>query len=185
MSQFGIVKHLTDSLIAGLGAAFTSEPLTLPFAAHIYPDSPVAAGTGAGSKRGLSLWPFRVTRDEYVSNEPLVPLGSTLLGIPPLFVDVWYLATPTTGNGDSDQLVMEKTLQFFYDLGPVGLDGVDTRITFETPGSDELYRLWSALDNPYALSCVYRAEHVAIDSLRPPERAGRVVERYDRYARMS
>jgi hypothetical protein len=90
-----------------------------------------------------------------------------------------------TGSGDSDQLLLEKTLQYAYDLGPLALDDGRTNLTFETPGSDELYRLWSALDIPYALSSVFCARHVAIDSLRPPQRAGRVIERFDRYVRVS
>ena len=184
MSAFGIVKLLTDSLISELGHAFAAEPLTSTFATQIFPESPADAGAGTSHKRGLSLWPFRITRDEYVSNEPRLPLGSTLLGIPPLLVDVWYLATPLTGSGDTDQLLIEKTLQFFYDLGALTLDGVDTRITFETPGSDELFRLWSALDTAYAMSCVFCARHVAIDSLRPPESAARVKERYDHFSRI-
>jgi hypothetical protein len=183
MSAFGVVKLLTDSLIKGLSDAFQAEPLTSAYASHIFRESPAEAGAGASQKKGLSFWPFRITRDEFVANEPFVALGPSLLGVPPLLVDVWYLATPTTGSGDSDQLVMEKTLQYFYDLGAVALDGVDARVTFETPGSDELYRLWGALEIAYALSCVFCARHVAIDSLRPPERADRVVERYDHYQR--
>jgi hypothetical protein len=185
MSTFGIVKHLTDSLIAGLNTAFSADPSTAPFVGMIFPESPAAAGAGLNQKKGLSFWPYRIERDEFVGNEGLVALGPTLLGIPPLLVDIWYLATPVTGSGDSDQLLLEKTLQYAYDLGPLALDDGRTNLTFETPGSDELYRLWSALDIPYALSSVFCARHVAIDSLRPPQRAGRVIERFDRYVRVS
>ena len=186
MSTFGIIKHLSDSLVAGLNTSFAADPLTAPFAGMIFPDSPAAAGSGVSQKKGLSLWPYRIERDEFVGNEGPIALGSTLLGIPPLIVDVWYLATPMTGNGDSDQLLLERTLQYMYDLGPLTLDGDDAaNVTFETPGADELFRLWSALDIPYALSCVFCARHVAIDSLRPPQRAGRVIERFDRYVRVS
>jgi hypothetical protein len=184
MSAFGIIKHLTDSLIAGLNTAFGADPLTAPFAGMIFPDSPAAAGAGTSQKKGLSFWPYRIERDEFVGNEGPVPLGSTLLGIPPLLVDVWYLATPVTGSGDSDQLLLEKTLQYIYDLGTVVLDDDRTKVTFETPGVDELFRLWSALDFPYALSSVFCARHVAIDSLRPPQSAVRVIERFDRYVRV-
>ncbi|MGA8100451.1 MAG: Pvc16 family protein [Candidatus Cybelea sp.] len=184
MSAFGIVKDLTDLLINGLNGAFGDDPLTQPFIGMVFPESPALAGSGVGQKKGLSFWPYRITRDEFVGNEGLIAIGPSLLGIPPLMVDVWYLATPVTGSGDSDQLLLEKTLQYVYDLGPLPLDDTKPIVTFETPGSEELFRLWSALDIPYALSTVFCARHVAIDSLRAPQRAGRVIERFDHYVRV-
>ena len=181
MSAFGVIKHVTDSLVHGLGLALGSNPLTAPFASLISTASPAAPGSGNGQKSGLSFWPYRVERDEFVSDPSLVPIGATLLGIPPLMLDVWYLVTPMTGSGDSDQLLLEKTLSYIYDAGPIPLGTDNPIVTFETPGADELFRLWSALDIPYALSCVFTARHVSIDSLRPPQRAARIVERYDRY----
>jgi hypothetical protein len=181
MSSFGIIKDLTDALVAGLNHAFSGEPLTAPFVGMIFSDSPAAPGAGTGAQTGMSFWPYRVERDEFVSDPSPVALGSSLLGTPPLCVDVWYLVTPMTGSGDSDQLLLEKTLQYIYDLGPVSLGSDQPSVTFETPGTDELFRLWSALDIPYALSCVFTARHVSIDSLRPPQRAARIVERYTQY----
>lgn len=181
MSAFGVIKHLTDALIYGLNAAFADDALTSGFSGMIFTESPAIAGSGVAQKKGMSLWPYRVQRDEFQGDPSLVPQGSALLAIPPLRVDVWYLVTPMTGSGDSDQLLLEKTLQYIYDVGPIAL-GEDTPVvTFETPGADELFRLWSALDFPYALSCVFTAKHVSIDSLRPPQSAARIVERYDRY----
>lgn len=184
MSAFGVIKHLTDSLVFGLNAEFAADTLTAPFNGMIFSESPASSGAGANAKKGLSFWPYRVSRDEFVGNQARVPLGSSLLGVPPLVVDVWYLATPMTGSGDSDQLLLEKTLQYVYDLGTLTLGDNDAIVTFETPGSDELFRLWSSLESAYALSAIFCARHVAIDSLRPAERAGRVIERFDRYRRL-
>jgi hypothetical protein len=181
VSAFGVIKHLTDAIVAGLNAAFADDSATASYANLIFKESPAAAGSGTSQKQGMSFWAYRIERDEFLSNPALVPIGSSLLGIPPLMVDVWYLVTPATGHGDTDQLLLEKTLQYLYDAGPIFLGQDDPKVTFETPGADELFRLWSALDIPYALSCVFVARHVAIDSLRPPERASRIVERYDRY----
>jgi hypothetical protein len=184
MSAFGVIKHLTDWLVHELDAAFSADPLTQPYANLSFTESPASTGAGTGAKAGLSLWPYRIQRDEFKSDPSLLPIGSALLGIPPLCVDVWYLATPMTGHGDSDQLLLEKTLQFVYDVGPLPLGGDTPIVTFETPGSDELFKLWSALNIPYALSAVFVARHVAIDSQRPPQGASRIVERYDRYVRI-
>jgi hypothetical protein len=181
VSAFGVVKHLTDAIVSGLSTAFGEDPLTAPFVGTIFTDSPAAPGVGGGQKSGMSFWPYRVERDEFLSNPALIPVGPSVLEIPPLIVDIWYLATPMTGSGDSDQLLLEKTLQYLYDVGPIPLGGDTPIVTFETPGSDELFRLWSALDIPYALSCVFTARHVSIDSLRPPQSAARIIERYDRY----
>jgi hypothetical protein len=181
VSAFGVIKHLTDTLVSGLNVAFSSDPLTAPFAGMIFTESPAAPGSGVGGHTGMSLWPYRIERDEFVSDPSPVPIGASLLGVPPLRVNVWYLVTPMTGSGDSDQLLIEKTLEYMYDVGPIAL-GTDTPIvTFETPGADELFRLWSALDIPYALSCAFTARHVSIDSLRPPQSAARIVERYSQY----
>jgi hypothetical protein len=184
VSAFGIIKDLTDSLVFGLNEAFAADPLTNAFANTTFTESPASPGAGTTTKKGLSLWPYRITRDEFANDQSLVPLGASMLGIPPLVVDVWYLATPMTGSGDSDQLLLEKTLQYMYDLGPLALGTDNPVITFETPGSDELFRLWSAMETAYSLSCVFVGRHVAIDSTRAPQRAGRVIERYDRYARL-
>jgi hypothetical protein len=184
VSAFGVVKHLTDTLVFGLNAAFADDPLTKPFEGTIFTESPASTGAGTGTKIGLSFWPYRIQRNEFTSDPSLLAIGASLLGIPPLCVDVWYLVTPMTGSGDSDQLLLEKTLQFIYDLGPVPLGGDDPIVTFETPGADELFRLWSALDVPYALSSVFVAQRVSIDSLRQPQRGARIVERYDRYLRI-
>lgn len=181
MSAFGIIKDLTDGLVAGLNLAFSNDPLTHAFAGMIFTESPASPGAGTGMQAGMSFWPYRIERDEFVSDPSPVPLGASLLGTPPLCVDVWYLVTPMTGSGDSDQLVLEKTLQYIYDLGPLSLGTDRPQVTFETPGADELFRLWSALDIPYALSCVFTARHVSIDSLRPPQKAARIVERYTEY----
>ena len=186
MSAFGIVFETTKALTGGLKDALNADPLTQAFATQIITLPPTVKDAGADGKK-ISFWPYRITRDEFVSNEPMVPLGTDLLGFPPLIVDVWYLLTPVTGSGDNDQLVIEKALEFVYDLaGPLVVNGAQTRtrVTFETPGNDELFRLWSAMDAAYALSCVFCARSVAIDSLRPPQRADRVIERYDRYVRM-
>jgi len=176
---------MTDLLIAGLSSTFASDPLTSPFSAMIFSDSPASSGAGTGTKQGLSFWPYRVVRDEFLADPTLVPVSATQFAIPPLRVDVWYLATPMTGAGDKDQLLIEKTLQFVYDVGPLGVGENDASITFETPGQDELFRLWSALDIPYALSCVICARHVAIDSMRKPIKGSHVVERFDRYTKIA
>jgi hypothetical protein len=181
VSAFGVIKHLTDTLVSGLNLAFSSDPLTAPFSGMIFTESPASPGSGVGSQTGMSLWPYRIERDEFVSNPSPVPIGSSLLGVPPLRVDVWYLVTPMTGSGDSDQLLIEKTLEYMYDVGPIQLGTDDPVVTFETPGADELFRLWSALDIPYALSCVFTARHVTIDSLRPPVPSARIVQRYTEY----
>jgi len=187
VSAFGIIKLLTDQILSGLNLALAAQPETSGIPV---PHNPTSEGPGtmlaaSPPKQGFSIWPYRITRDEFVSNEPLRPIGPSLLQIPPLKVDVWYLCTPLTGNIEYDVLLLEKAHQYFYDLGSAAVGNDTVTVTFETPGSEELYRVWSALDTPYALSSIFVARYVEIDSARSQIPAGRVIERYDRYVQMA
>ena len=184
MSAFGIVKDLTESLITGLNDAFKAQPeINFPQAPpHVATSEGPATMLAAGPpKQGVSIWPYRFTRDEFVSNEGPRAIGTSILQIPPLKVDIWYLCTPLTTNFDYNQLLMEKIHQYMYDLGIFTLLNDTISVTFETPGNDELYQLWSALETPYVLSSIFVARYLEIDSARSQLPAQRVIERYDRF----
>jgi Pvc16 N-terminal domain len=186
VSAFGIVKLLTDQLIVGLNAAFASQPETngIPVAHNATAEGPATMLSASPPRQGFSVWPYRITRDEFVSNEPFRQIGPALLQVPPLKVDLWFLCTPLTGNVEYDMWLLEKAHQYFYDLGTLAVGSDSITVTFETPGSEELYRLWSALETPYVLSSVFVARHLEIDSARAQIPASRVIKRYDRYTQM-
>jgi len=71
---------------------------------------------------GLSVWLYRVVRDEERLNAPPERMSSTELKRPPLPVRTHYLFTPmvinkskSTPNGETEQAILGKVLQAFYD----------------------------------------------------------------------
>jgi hypothetical protein len=133
---------------------------------------------------GLSVWLYRVIRDEQRLNDPPERLGPSLLRHPPLPVRLHYLLTPVTSNrklGDpeTEQLILGKVLQIFHSH-PV-LRGTDLqeeligteaelKIRLETMNLEETARVWEALEGSYQLSLSYEVSVVNIDSELEPEK---------------
>src|SRR3979411_2290681 len=78
---------------------------------------------------GLSVWLYRVVRDDQRLNDPLERLGFNQLRPSPLPVRLHYLMTPVTnkklGDPETEQLILGKVLQAFHSH-PV-LRGTDLR----------------------------------------------------------
>jgi len=134
--------------------------------------------------QGLSVWLYRVVRDDQRLNDPprRVSLNQSLL--PPLPVRLHYLITPiTTGNQsdgpETEQLILGKVLQAFHshpelrgtDL-KAELAGTDAElhILLEPMGLEEITRVWEALEGSYQLSVSYEVSLVTIEAAVEPER---------------
>src|SRR5262245_44316507 len=67
---------------------------------------------------GLSVWMYRVIRDDQRLNDPPERLSPTLLRPRPLPLRLHYLMTPVTnrqlGDPETEQLILGKTLQTFH-----------------------------------------------------------------------
>jgi Pvc16 N-terminal domain len=129
---------------------------------------------------GLSIWLYRVVRDEESLNDPPERISNTELKQPPLPLRLHYLISPvvinqskTNPNGETEQAILGKVLQAFYDR-PL-LSGVDLqddlsgtstelRIRFESLTLDETSRLYDALEGPFQLSVSYEVSVVYISS---------------------
>jgi Pvc16 N-terminal domain len=134
---------------------------------------------------GLSIWLYRVVRDEERLNDPPERISNTELKQPPLPLRLHYLITPvvvnqskTSPNGETEQAILGKVLQAFYDR-PL-LSGVDLqddlsgtstelRIRLESLTLDETSRLYDALEGPFQLSVSYEVSVVYIYSTIEPE----------------
>jgi hypothetical protein len=73
----------------------------------------------AGRQQGLSLWLYRVVRDEHRLNDPPVlrprPTGRVDLVPPPLPLRLHYLVTPLTRNSpDTEQRILGRVLQLVH-----------------------------------------------------------------------
>ena len=130
------------------------------------------------NEQGLSLWLYRVTRDEDRLNDPLERITPSLFHEPPLPLRLHYLFTPvvdtsTVNNAEVEQRVLGKVLQSLYghpvfrgtDLSS-DFSGTDTelRVRLEPMNVEDATRIWNALEQPYQLSMSYEVTLVKIDS---------------------
>jgi hypothetical protein len=112
-------------------------------------------------QEGLSVWLYRIDRDETRLNLPDERLSRTLLKRPPLPLRLHYLMTPVTFKGtgggapDVEQKVMGRVLQALHtkpilmgaDFAFTDLEGTGTQlhVHLEALALDELSRVWEAL----------------------------------------
>jgi hypothetical protein len=138
---------------------------------------------------GLSVWLYRVIRDEELLNTPPERIAPNLLQPPPLPIRLHYLMTPISGTQsqigpETEQVILGKVLQIFHDH-PV-LRGTDLQDDFigtdvelivrlESLSLEEITRVWDALDASYQLSISYEVSAVNITSSVEPERISPVV----------
>lgn len=128
--------------------------------------------------QGLSLWLYRITRDEDNLNDPPERITSSLFREPPLPLRLHYLLTPvvdpgTPNNAEIEQRVLGKVLQSLYGHAAFGgtdlagdFSGTDTelRTRLEPMSLEDSTRIWNALEQPYQLSISYEVTLVRIDS---------------------
>lgn len=135
-----------------------------------------------GARSGVSVWLYRVARDESTLNRPVERITPTLTRRVPLPLRLQYLVTPMTqSNADdsleTEQVILGKVLQTFHDHPQ--MFGVDLRddfagsnrvisVRFEILSVDELTRIWDALDTPYRTSVCYEASIIEVESGHQP-----------------
>jgi|RhiMethySRZTD1v2_1073278.scaffolds.fasta_scaffold279082_2 hypothetical protein len=136
---------------------------------------------------GLSVWLYRIIRDDQRLNDPPVRISPTELRPPPLPVRLHYLMTPVTneqtGDPETEQLILGKVLQLFHSH-PVlaGADlqaefagtAVELRVRLEPLMLEEITRVWEALDGSYQLSVSYEVSVVNIMPELEPEQVSPV-----------
>src|SRR5262249_9420889 len=124
---------------------------------------------------GLSVWLYRILRDDQRLNDPPLRISATELQPPPLPLRLHYFMTPVTnrrtGNPETEQLILGKVLQLFH--GHPVLRGADLRGEFigtevelkarlEPLSLEEITRVWEALEGSYQLSVSYEVSVVNI-----------------------
>jgi hypothetical protein len=132
---------------------------------------------------GLSLWLYRVARDEQRLNAPPERLDLSRIRRTPLPLRLYYLITPIVNSGaeaspETEQLILGKALQAFHDypqLRGTDLKGdfegttVELTIRLEPLSLEEITRVYDALDRSYQLSVSYEVSVVYIHSEREPD----------------
>jgi hypothetical protein len=132
---------------------------------------------------GLSVWLYRIIRDEHSLNRPPTRVSPNELLFPPLPLRLYYLITPITnkkaGSPATEQLILGKVLQAFHSRSTLrGADleaeftgtQVELHLRLEPLTLDEITRVWEALEESYQLSVSYEVSVVHIDSALQPER---------------
>jgi hypothetical protein len=136
---------------------------------------------GPANEQGLSLWLYRVARDDNLLNAPPRRVGPDRLRSPPLPMRLHYLLTPVferqqgVAAPEFEQTLLGKVLQLFHEnpqlrgstlLGALAGRDLEITVRLETLSLDELSRVWDALERSYQLTLAYEVAVVPIDSRR-------------------
>jgi hypothetical protein len=135
-------------------------------------------------KQGLSVWLYRVVRDEYRLNSPatLRPMGAGRVDLvpPPLPLRLHYLMTPLAPKApDTEQKILGRVLQLLHSqplisgallAGDLTGSDVEIHVRLEALTLDEISRIWEALEGSYQLSVSYEVTLANIESLAQPMR---------------
>lgn len=132
------------------------------------------------SQEGVSIWLYRVNRDDDTLNRPMQRVNATQLRYPPLPLRLHYLVTPvvnrtSAGSALTEQTILGKALQLLHDhsrfrgselRGDYQGTEVELHMRLEPMTLEEITRVWSALDRSYHLSVSYEVSLVNIESMR-------------------
>ena len=139
--------------------------------------------TGNNGQEGVSLWLYRVIRDEERLNDPARRISPTQLRPTPLPMRLHYLVTPVTnraneGDPDTEQYALGKVLQLFHskpmfrgaDLrGQFSGTAAEFFVRLETLSLDAIAQVWQGLDGSFQLSVSYEVSLVDIDPALEPQ----------------
>lgn len=131
--------------------------------------------------QGLSLWLYKLTRDPHTGNRGLSRVSPGTMRAPALPLRLHYLVTPMLeldngiGAPEFEQTVLGKTLQVLAEqpilrgaqiVGGLGgqLDQLTVRL--EPLSTEEMTRVWDALESHYRLSVSFEVTIVPIEVRR-------------------
>lgn len=173
---------LSDSFLAGPTAPFTLRGMTVTLNT---PQEMIALG-----REGVSLWLYRLVRDDHRLNDPPRRASASEFVPAPLPLRLHYLVTPVTtrqnqGDPDTEQYLMGRVVQVLHsrpELRGADLEGelagTDARLTarLESLSLEELTRIWDALEGSYQLSVSYEVSLVNVEAARERDQRTPVIE---------
>jgi hypothetical protein len=191
VSSYLVIRSVSEALKRILWDAISAEQTTRDIVGNeqgivFLPPKQAAAD----STNRLSLWLYQVVEDEFVKNRPMArgrdPDPADARGryrddFPPMALDLMYLLTPFAQSGESDHLLLGKSIQALYDSAstylsnPAANVSEELHIIFHRHTLEELTRIWYSLQEPYRLSVCYQVKVTRVDSARRTANA-RVVE---------
>jgi hypothetical protein len=192
MSDFTVVKEVTDSLKQVLTNGITNSPDPQLNGVQIDLRSPKEMRQDNNAS-GISLWLYRITRDADLLNNRPERISPTQIRPAPLPIHLYYLVTPLVNAPSDRQTLIGRVLQLFNDHAILrGTDLRDSlagsseelRITLETLTLEELTRVWFSLSEPYDLSISYEVQVIKIDSDLEAVQGAPVIVRQTTYSQI-
>lgn len=134
---------------------------------------------------GVSLWLYRIERDEQTLNQPRRRDHDRLIDRP-LPLKLHYLVVPvvqvaTRADGpELEHNIMGVVLQTFHDhptlrgadlRGDLAGSSQELNVRFETLDLDQMSRMWESMNREFQLCISYEVAVVPIDSAMLPARA--------------
>jgi hypothetical protein len=178
MSDFAAIRAVSESLRIVIENQITLAGVTV---SERSPRQMVEANVN-----GISVWLYRVTRNEFILNNPPARPAPNLLSRKPFPVNLHYLISFFMPDVRDEQLLLGRIVQVFNDqpvlrgsdlVGSLAGEDSEFRIHFETLTLEELTRVWNSLQEPYRTSVSYLVEIIQIESLLDPILAPPVLQR--------
>jgi Pvc16 N-terminal domain len=171
---------ITTTLVDFLQARLVTDAVLGPFFSTRVVSPATPEELDEGNQEGLSIWLYRVVRDDNRLNEQPHRFSAVESRFPPLPLRLHYLVTPfvrlnNVNAWETEQLTMGKVMQALHDhpgfsgadlAGPLSGADVEFHVRLETLSLEELARIWEALSRPYQLSISYEVAVALIDSER-------------------
>lgn len=143
---------------------------------RVYLDSPAEM---TGTRAGLSVWLYRIARDDVTLNRPPERIAPTTVLSPPFPARLHYLVCPVVevqgiDGPETEQVILCKALEVLHEhprLSGVDLSAdfvrrdLEIGVRFETLSIEELARIWDALETSYRTSVSYE---VTVVDIRAP-----------------
>jgi hypothetical protein len=138
----------------------------------------------AAKDEGVSLWLYRIERDEQTLNLPPRRSARDRMVHEPLPLKLHYMVVPVVDvnqrpdGPELEQNIMGAVMQVLHDhtivrgtdlRGDLAGSSEEMHIRLESLDLDQMARMWEALDHSFQLCTSYEVSVVPIDSARQPQ----------------
>jgi hypothetical protein len=182
--MYTALQATSQTLLKFLEARFKADPLLKTFfgVGSMIVSLNTPEEMAEKPAEGLSVWLYRVVRDDQRLNDRPERISPSKFRQAPLPLRLHYLMTPVTnkktGDPETEQVILGKVLQLFHSHSVLrGSDlqgdfvGTEAELTLrlEPMNLEEITRVWEALVGSYQLSVSYEVSVVNISAEQEPD----------------